>query len=236
MSNISNIPISHYKVLSLPSVLEPNSVYYVLDQSTNIVEGYITSKHGVPIPLFNTITLSGGKVSSVTGTGVTGTASNPKVNISTFVSSQLGNLIYLSSTDGKLQVNPITSPDGSIEVSTTSTELQIKLAAEIVSQINAALKPGDNVSELVNNGDGTSPFATEELLNTTIAENKDKNYIHNQLSASNSWVLNHNLNKYGSVTIVDSGNTIVVGDVEYNSLNQITINFNASFSGKAYVN
>ena len=64
----------------------------------------------------------------------------------------------------------------------------------------------------------------------------DKTYIHNQGSSSSVWVINHNLEKYPSVTIVDSGNNVVVGDISYNSTNQLTVTFNAPFSGKAYVN
>ena len=163
MSNFSNLPISHYKVLSLPQILEANSVYYVLDQNKNIVEGYITSRAGVAIPLFNN-NVDIKTVESVTGTGVTGTSSNPRIDIATFVSSQLNNQIYLSSEDGKLQVNPITSPDGSLEIVSTGLELQIQLSSEIVAEINASLKAGDNVSELFNDGDGTSPFITRDEL------------------------------------------------------------------------
>ncbi len=53
MSSFSNIPISHYKVLALPRYPEVNSVYYVLDQTSNVVEGYITSRSGVAIPLLH---------------------------------------------------------------------------------------------------------------------------------------------------------------------------------------
>ena len=160
MSNFSKIPISHYKVLTLPLNPESNSVYYVLDQYNNIVQGFITDKKGVAIPLFSTGGEAVGNVQSVTGTGVTGTLTNPKVNIATFVSNQLGNQVHLSTIDGKLQVNPITSPDASIEITSTSTELQIKLSSAIASEINSALQPGDNTSVLVNDGDGTSPYVT----------------------------------------------------------------------------
>jgi hypothetical protein len=64
----------------------------------------------------------------------------------------------------------------------------------------------------------------------------DKNYIHTQSSASNTWTITHNLKKYPSVTIVDSGNNSVVGEIEYTSLDVVTLRFNASFSGKAYFN
>lgn len=73
---------------------------------------------------------------------------------------------------------------------------------------------------------------------TSLADSasKDKHFVHTQNSSSNSWSITHGLNKYPSVSIIDSGNNIVVGDIEYTSLNTITIRFNSSFSGKAYLN
>jgi hypothetical protein len=73
---------------------------------------------------------------------------------------------------------------------------------------------------------------------TTISDSasNDKHFVHTQNLASNSWSIVHNLNKHPSVSIIDSGNNIVVGDIEYTSLNTITLRFNASFSGKAYLN
>ena len=61
-------------------------------------------------------------------------------------------------------------------------------------------------------------------------------YVHDQQVASTTWVVTHNLNKFASINIVDTANEEVVGDVTYNSLNQITINFTAPISGKAYIN
>jgi hypothetical protein len=61
-------------------------------------------------------------------------------------------------------------------------------------------------------------------------------YVHDQQVASTNWVVTHNLNKFASINIVDTANEEVVGDVAYNSLNQITINFTAPISGKAYIN
>jgi hypothetical protein len=68
------------------------------------------------------------------------------------------------------------------------------------------------------------------------SENKDKNYVHNQVVASNTWNVFHDLNKYPSVTIVDSGENVVIGDVQYIDLNNIKITFTSTFSGKAYFN
>jgi hypothetical protein len=61
-------------------------------------------------------------------------------------------------------------------------------------------------------------------------------YVHDQQAASSSWVVTHNLNKFASVNIVDTVGDEVIGDVTYNNTNQITINFSAPISGKAYIN
>jgi hypothetical protein len=50
---MTNIEIKHYKVLSLPKKLVPNVVYYLLDQKTGKVKGYITDITGAPVPLTN---------------------------------------------------------------------------------------------------------------------------------------------------------------------------------------
>ena len=64
----------------------------------------------------------------------------------------------------------------------------------------------------------------------------DKTYVHVQSSAASVWVVTHNLNKYPSVTVVDSAGSVVVGEVVYNNTNKVTITFIGSFSGKAYLN
>ena len=64
----------------------------------------------------------------------------------------------------------------------------------------------------------------------------DKNFVFTQSSASDTWTINHTLNKFPSVSVVDSAGTGVIGNVTYNSTSQITLTFSASFSGKAYLN
>lgn len=74
------------------------------------------------------------------------------------------------------------------------------------------------------------------LLEFGTSPSVDKNYVHNQPVASAVWTVNHNLEKFPSVSVVDSGNTAVNGLVEYINLNSLTITFSAPFSGKAYIN
>jgi hypothetical protein len=70
----------------------------------------------------------------------------------------------------------------------------------------------------------------------------DKHFVFTQASPATAWgegnpkVVNHGLNKYPSVTIVDSAGTRVIGDVQYIDKNNITITFINQFSGKAFLN
>lgn len=65
---------------------------------------------------------------------------------------------------------------------------------------------------------------------------QDKSFKHNQVSASNTWVINHNLNKFPSVVVIDSAGSQAIGAVTHNSKNQLTLSFSASFSGVAHLN
>lgn len=66
----------------------------------------------------------------------------------------------------------------------------------------------------------------------------DTNYIHNQTTSAEIWIINHNLNKYCSVTVVDDNNDVVIGEIHYDPIdrNLITLVFTAAFTGKAYLN
>jgi hypothetical protein len=61
-------------------------------------------------------------------------------------------------------------------------------------------------------------------------------YTHQQTSPSAIWVITHNLGRHPAVDIVDSSGNVVIGEIRYNSDNQITVTFIAAFSGKAYLN
>ena len=76
--------------------------------------------------------------------------------------------------------------------------------------------------------------ATIESLTSSLGG--DKNFVFTQASPSATWTINHGLKKYCSVTVVDSGNNIVIGDIEYLSLNAVRITFSGGFSGKAFLN
>lgn len=60
-------------------------------------------------------------------------------------------------------------------------------------------------------------------------------YRHIQSGVSASWVIVHNLGAYPNVTVVDSGGTVVEGDIAYDSDSQVTLTFSSAFSGTAYL-
>ena len=61
-------------------------------------------------------------------------------------------------------------------------------------------------------------------------------YVHTQSTPSATWVINHNLGRNPSVTVVDSSEKVVFGDITYVTDNQLTVSFSAAFGGKAYLN
>lgn len=71
------------------------------------------------------------------------------------------------------------------------------------------------------------------VLNAVV---RDKYFMYEQAVPSDVWIIAHNLNKKPSITVVDSAETVIVGDYEYNDLNTVTLHFNAAFAGKAYLN
>lgn len=61
-------------------------------------------------------------------------------------------------------------------------------------------------------------------------------YVHVQSAATNTWLVNHDLgSRPGGVTVVDSADNVVFGDVLYVDDNNLTITFSASFGGKVYI-
>ena len=64
----------------------------------------------------------------------------------------------------------------------------------------------------------------------------DKNYIHNQNSPESTWEIYHHLGKKPSVTVTDSANTVVEGQIIINDGIKVLMTFNAPFTGTAILN
>ena len=62
------------------------------------------------------------------------------------------------------------------------------------------------------------------------------NYVFEQSEASDTWIINHNLNKKPSVTLVDTAGTVFMAQIDYDDENTCTIHINGITKGKAYLN
>ena len=64
------------------------------------------------------------------------------------------------------------------------------------------------------------------------ASGGDKTFVFSQGVPSLNWVINHPLDKYPSVSVVDSSGQEVICTVDYIDTQTINLTFNAAFSGQ----
>jgi len=70
----------------------------------------------------------------------------------------------------------------------------------------------------------------------TLSSQGAPTFVFTQNATATTWNIQHNLGKFPSITVIDSGNTVVTGEYTYIDNNNVQLNFSAAFSGKAYLN
>ena len=70
----------------------------------------------------------------------------------------------------------------------------------------------------------------------TLSSQGAPTFVFTQGTPATTWNIQHNLGKFPSVSVVNNNNTIMYGNTTYTDNNNLTINFSAGFSGKAYLN
>ena len=118
------------------------------------------------------------------------------------------------------------------EVNPTKMTVQGDLTVQQILTLEGVVKDsdGDTGTEgqvLVAKADGTLNFERPPAADT---------FVFTQNAPATTWNIAHTLNKLPSVMVVDTGNTVVQGQVTYIDNSNITINFTAGFAGKAYLN
>jgi hypothetical protein len=92
-----------------------------------------------------------------------------------------------------------------------------------------------NLTNISGNGDLTE-FLYYDFAVFSLPTQGVPTFEYEQIVPSTSWEITHNLSKFPSITVIDSGDTVVAGEYVYNSNNKVTLNFSAGFAGKAYLN
>jgi hypothetical protein len=69
-----------------------------------------------------------------------------------------------------------------------------------------------------------------------ISPSLKETFVYEQLVPSTEWAINHYLGCYPSVTIIDSADSVLIGDITYISEDTLKVNFTFAFAGKALLN
>ena len=112
---------------------------------------------------------------------------------------------------------------------------QVSLSDSQLAQIAEAFnKTVVDITVTADNENRTIILTYRDTL--SIQETYKFSHIHTQTVSSSTWSITHNLNKYPSVSVVDSSNEEVIGEVQHINPNSLTVKFSAPFSGKAFLN
>ena len=166
---------------------------------------------------------------------ISGTFNLPSGGIGTF-SSQTGfEFSHINSNDQNIK-EYISYFDG-LYVMFTQTDNQNNFAQYSIDSITEST----NYSTLnVTFREGNGSFIADKYYAMSFSPKgqTDKNYVSPNLnfSAGVAQTITHGLNKFPSVTVVDSGGSHIVGDVQHINENAFTITFTASIQAKVYAN
>lgn len=69
---------------------------------------------------------------------------------------------------------------------------------------------------------------------STVVGSYNDSFVYSQSTATSTWTVNHNLNKYPGIHITDINNNEVIADVQFTTVNQVVISFSEPFSGNAF--
>lgn len=170
---------------------------------------------------------------------------------------------YVYVKTGAYSVQQIPDPDPSLYEQIYNMALKsLRTSENAVKTANEAKEIAEGIKKRADDGefDGYSPTFEVETetdeeyrLKITSAEGtfetpnlkgpkgdpgsgSGSTFEYSQSTPSGTWEITHNLNRYPSVTVVDSAGTQVVGDVTYIDRNNLKVVFSAEFSGTAYLN
>lgn len=168
----------------------------------------------------------------------------------------VGDIIYVSGLDYgydvlRYQVSKINSAKGANLIAEITWDMPY-VEFEPIEPFNDAIIGARHLSSTTANIVDTSiNLANEKLVadarnyqqiltNTNIMTNSsstpDKAFVFEQDDPANTWIIEHNMDKHPSVSVVDNEGCLMMGDVQYVDTNIVTVTFSTEFAGKAYLN
>ena len=155
--------------------------------------------------------------------------SNKELVFTPFTVSEVQNTITIA------QSIPSIAGDAAEALSRATAALTIANQAKSEAQI--ARQDAATAIQTANNIDAKAQTALDNSVTAiNIANRAYATYIHDQAIAASVWTINHNLDKYPSITVVDTGGNVILGKYTYTDTNTLVAEFNAAFKGTAYLN
>ena len=143
----------------------------------------------------------------------------------------------------EITISPVTVID-SIDVNTVSEETNVTIDTtqnvdtlvieQSVESLQVELSVVDNVTGVLSVNGKTGNVTIDYPDINTDPVNHVK-YVHNQANSSTTWEINHNLNFFPNVTILDNESRVIEADVQYLNPNSVRIVMNVALSGVAYL-
>ena len=92
-----------------------------------------------------------------------------------------------------------------------------------------------NLTNIGGNGNITDKLLYDFAV-FTLSSQGTPTFQFTQGAPATTWNIQHNLGKFPSITVIDTGDTVVTGEYTYTDNNNVVLNFSAAFAGKAYLN
>lgn len=154
---------------------------------------------------------------------------NKELLFTPFTVSEVQNTIAIA------QNIPSIAGDAAEALSRATAALTIANQAKSEAQI--ARQDAATAIQTANNIDAKAQTALDNsIIAVNTANRAYATYIHDQAIAASVWTINHNLDKYPSIIVVDTGGSVVSGKYTYTDENTLVAEFNAAFKGTAYLN
>lgn len=132
-------------------------------------------------------------------------------------------------------IHTSTKPNTNITISTSTNQINFNTTEKNgISASTSAIS--NNYNSLINKPSINGVVLEGDKTTKELKIDCDKTYYHIQSTASDTWVIVHGLNKYPSVSVINSAGDEVIGDIIYNDINQVTIKFKGGFKGSATLN